>query len=106
MYKIKYKIKNKDKYVIIATIRPETLFGDTAVEINPDVDEAKDLIGTRCIVPIVNRSFPIIVDEPRHKLDIIPILDHDNKLLPEFESYGFSEKYLKLDLISLRHLIN
>lgn len=61
-YHIKYFIEGTDKYLDVATTRPETLFGDTAVAVNPKDDRYKDLIGKNVIVPIVNRIVPIIGD--------------------------------------------
>ncbi len=61
-YHIKYFIEGTDKYLDVATTRPETLFGDTAVAVNPKDERYKDLIGKNVIVPIVNRIVPIIGD--------------------------------------------
>ena len=60
---IKYPIKDSDGYVTIATTRPETLFGDTAVAVNPDDERYKDLIGKKLILPLVGREIPVIADE-------------------------------------------
>ena len=62
-YHIKYFIEGTDKYLEVATTRPETLFGDTAVAVNPNDERYKDLIGKKCILPIVNKLIPIIGDE-------------------------------------------
>ncbi len=61
-YYIKYYIENSNDYLEIATTRPETLFGDTAVAVNPDDDRYKNLIGKNVILPIVNKPIPIIED--------------------------------------------
>ena len=64
LWYIRYKIVGeKDRYVIVATTRPETMLGDTAVAVNPDDDRYKDLIGKKCILPIMNKEIPIIADE-------------------------------------------
>ena len=60
---IKYPIKGEDGYVEIATTRPETMFGDTAVAVNPNDEEHRHLIGKTLILPIVNREIPVIADE-------------------------------------------
>ncbi|MBE6532798.1 MAG: valine--tRNA ligase [Ruminococcaceae bacterium] len=60
---IKYPIKNEDGYVEIATTRPETMFGDTAVAVNPEDEATKHLIGKTLILPIVNREIPVIADD-------------------------------------------
>ena len=61
-YHLKYQIVDSDKYLDVATTRPETLFGDTAVAVNPDDSRYKDLIGKNVILPIVNKEIPIIGD--------------------------------------------
>ncbi len=63
LWHFRYPIKNSDKYIIIATTRPETLLGDTAVAVNPNDERYKDLIGTTLILPLVNREIPLIADE-------------------------------------------
>jgi len=60
---IKYPIKGEDGYVEIATTRPETMFGDTAVAVNPDDENTKHLIGKTLILPLVNREIPVIADD-------------------------------------------
>lgn len=104
-YHIHYKVKDSDVLLEVATTRPETLFGDTAVAVNPDDDRFKHLIGKTAIVPICNREVPIVGDEhvdiekgtgclkvtpghdfndfeigQRHGLKIINILNHDGTL--------------------------
>ena len=60
---IKYPIKGSDKYVEIATTRPETMFGDTAVAVNPNDERYTDLVGKTLILPIVGREIPVIADD-------------------------------------------
>ena len=60
---IKYPIKGSDDYVIIATTRPETLFGDTAVAVNPNDERYKDLVGKTLLLPLTDREIPVIADE-------------------------------------------
>ena len=62
-YHLKYIIAGTDDYLDVATTRPETLFGDTAVAVNPEDERYKDLIGKMVILPIVNKLIPIIGDE-------------------------------------------
>lgn len=62
-YHLKYFIEDSDKYLEVATTRPETLFGDTAVAVNPNDERYKDLIGKNVILPILNKKIPIIGDE-------------------------------------------
>ena len=60
---IKYAVKGSDEFVVIATTRPETLFGDTAVAVNPDDARYRHLIGKTLILPLVGREIPVIADE-------------------------------------------
>ncbi len=60
---IKYPVKDSDKYVEIATTRPETLFGDTAVAVNPEDARYKELVGKTLILPLVGREIPVVADE-------------------------------------------
>ena len=62
-YHIKYFIEGTNDYLEVATTRPETLFGDTAVAVNPNDERYKDLIGKNVVLPIVNKLIPIIGDE-------------------------------------------
>lgn len=62
-YHLKYFIEGSDRYLDVATTRPETLFGDTAVAVNPEDERYNDLIGKNVILPIVNKLIPIIGDE-------------------------------------------
>lgn len=60
---IKYPIIGEDGYVEVATTRPETMFGDTAVAVNPEDENTKHLIGKKVLLPIVNREIPVIADD-------------------------------------------
>ncbi len=105
LYYIRYKIAGSDEQLIIATTRPETLLGDTAICVNPNDPRFQHLKGKKAIVPIVNREIPIIFDEyvdmefgtgclkvtpahdmndhelgKKHKLQVIDILDATGKL--------------------------
>ena len=63
IWEIKYRIKDTDDYVIIATTRPETMLGDTGVAVNPNDDRYKHLIGKKVILPLMNREIPVVADE-------------------------------------------
>ncbi len=105
LYYMQYKIEGEDNFVTIATTRPETILGDTAVCYNPNDERFTHLKGKRVIVPIANRSIPLIADEyvdmefgtgclkitpahdpndkeigERHKLDVIDIFNDDATL--------------------------
>ncbi len=60
---IKYPVKDSDEYVILATTRPETLLGDTAVAVNPNDERYKHLVGKTLILPLVGREIPLIADD-------------------------------------------
>ena len=60
---IKYMVKDSDEFVIIATTRPETLLGDTAVAVNPEDERYTHMVGKTLILPLVNREIPIIADD-------------------------------------------
>jgi len=60
---IKYPIVDSDEYIVVATTRPETYFGDTAVMVNPKDERYKHLIGKKVRLPLINREIPIIADE-------------------------------------------
>ena len=62
-YHIKYYIEDEDNYLEIATTRPETLFGDTAVAVNPKDERYKKYIGKNVILPIVNKKIPVVADQ-------------------------------------------
>jgi len=63
LWYIKYPIENEDEFVTVATTRPETMIGDTAVAVNPDDDRYKHLVGKNVILPLVNKKIPVIADE-------------------------------------------
>ena len=113
LWHIKYQIKGTDRYVIVATTRPETMLGDTAVAVHPDDERYKDIIGKTCILPIMNKEIPIIADEfvekefgtgcvkitpahdmndyqagLRHNLEIVEVFDDSSimgDLVPEYK---------------------
>ena len=62
LYYIKYPVVNSDEYIVIATTRPETMFGDTAVAVHPDDERYKHLHGKKVILPLVGRQLDIITD--------------------------------------------
>lgn len=135
-YHLKYKVKEDPTIeLIIATTRPETIFADTAVAVNPNDDRFKDLIGKTAIIPICNREVPIIGDEhvdiekgtgclkvtpghdfndfeigKRNGLPIINILNKDgsfNKNAPEIEGLKAKDARKKVEeiLIELGELV-
>ena len=63
LWHIRYQVKGQDKYVTVATTRPETVLGDTAVAVNPKDSRYEGMEGATLILPIVNREIPIVFDE-------------------------------------------
>jgi valyl-tRNA synthetase len=63
LYSVRYKIKESDDYVIIATQRPETIMGDVAIAVNPSDERYKKLIGKKVLVPFIHREIPVIADD-------------------------------------------
>lgn len=63
LYYVRYQIAESDEYITIATVRPETILGDTAICVNPDDERYKHLHGKYAIVPLIGRCIPIIADE-------------------------------------------
>ena len=125
LWHIRYEITGeKGKYIEVATTRPETMLGDTAVAVNPKDKRYKDIVGKTCILPIMDREIPIIEDEfvdmefgtgcvkitpahdpndyesgLRHNLEIIEVFDENFKmgdLVPEYKG---------MDLLEARKLI-
>ncbi|PKP28977.1 MAG: valine--tRNA ligase [Bacteroidetes bacterium HGW-Bacteroidetes-18] len=89
LYYLKYKIEGGDEFLTIATTRPETIFGDTAICINPNDPRFSHLKGKKAIVPIANRVIPIIEDEyvdiefGTGCLKVTPAHDPNDKILGE-----------------------
>ncbi|TAF65974.1 MAG: valine--tRNA ligase [Cytophagales bacterium] len=63
LYFVKYKLVGSEEFIPVATVRPETILGDTAVCVNPKDERYKHLVGKKVIVPIINREVPIIADD-------------------------------------------
>lgn len=133
LWHIKYKIVGEDRYIEVATTRPETMLGDTAVAVHPDDERYKDLVGKKCILPIMNKEIPIIADEfvekefgtgcvkitpahdmndygagLRHNLEFIEVFDENFKmgdLVPEYKGMELKEAR-KLIVEKLKELGN
>ena len=64
LWTIRYPVEDEpDRFLAVATTRPETMLGDTAVAVHPNDQRYADLVGKRCLLPIVDRPIPIIADE-------------------------------------------
>ena len=89
LYYVKYKVENSDEFVTIATTRPETILGDTAICINPNDDRFSHLKGRKVVVPISGRVIPVIEDDyvdiefGTGCLKITPAHDQNDKVIGE-----------------------
>ncbi|PDO11012.1 MAG: valine--tRNA ligase [Candidatus Reconcilbacillus cellulovorans] len=63
LYHLKYPLKDGDGFIVVATTRPETMLGDTAVAVHPDDERYRHLVGKTVVLPVVGREIPIIADE-------------------------------------------
>ncbi len=115
---LRYKLSDGSGYINLATTRPETLLGDTAVAVNPADERYKDLVGKTCILPIVHREIPIIADEYveqdfgtgvvkitpahdpndfevglRHNLPVINVMTDDAKIVDDYAAYAGMDRY-------------
>ena len=61
MWHIKYPIEGTDDFITVATTRPETMFGDMAIAVNPNDERYKELIGKNIVLPFVGRKIPILL---------------------------------------------
>ncbi|MDF2438911.1 MAG: valyl-tRNA synthetase [Bacteroidota bacterium] len=118
LYYVKYKVEGSEDWITIATTRPETILGDTAVCVHPDDERYKHLHGKRCIVPMANRSIPIITDEyitmefgtgalkvtpahdindynlgVKHKLEVIDTIAADGKMSEAAKFYVGEDRF-------------
>ena len=62
LFSIDYPVEGSDRVLTVATVRPETMLGDTAVAVHPDDERYKDIVGRHCVLPLVGRRLPIIAD--------------------------------------------
>ncbi|KAF1857207.1 hypothetical protein Lal_00015397 [Lupinus albus] len=118
LYFLKYKIEGSEDFITVATTRPETIFGDVAICVNPNDEKYAHLKGKKVIVPIVNRVIPIIEDEyvdiefgtgalkitpahdindyeigQKHNLPMIDALDDDGKLNEHGLHYNGKDRF-------------
>ena len=115
---LRYKTTDGTGYIDLATTRPETLLGDTAVAVNPNDERYKDMVGKTLDLPLVHRQIPIIADDYvdmefgtgvvkitpahdpndfevglRHNLEIINVLTEDAKVVDDYEKYAGMDRY-------------
>jgi len=127
LYTVRYRVKDtEDEWVTIATVRPETILGDTAIAVNPKDKRYKNLIGKKVLVPFINREIPVIADDYvdiefgtgclkitpahdpndydiglRHNLEVIDTLNDDGTLNEKCEV----DAYVGKDRFDVRKLI-
>ena len=119
LYFVKYKLDGIDGYITIATTRPETIFGDTAVCVHPEDIRYTNLIGKYAIIPLVNRKVPIIADDYidrefgtgalkvtpahdandyalgiKHKLDIVDVLNDDGTMSKAAQFFVGEDRFI------------
>ena len=120
LYHLQYKIDtDKEEFIIIATVRPETIMGDTAICVHPDDERYKHLHGKFAFVPLINRRIPIIQDEyvtmdfgtgalkvtpahdsndyqlgEKHNLDVVDIFDEEGKLNEAAQIYIGEDRFV------------
>jgi valyl-tRNA synthetase len=125
LWYIKYPLKDSSHYLVVATTRPETMLGDTAVMVNPNDERYKDFVGKKVILPLQEREIPVIADEmvdinfgtgvvkvtPAHdpndfiigkkyNLEFVKVIDEDGKIISPAK-----EKYVGLDRFIARKKI-
>lgn len=119
LWHIRYPIQGEtDRWVIVATTRPETMLGDTGVAVNPADERYKDIVGKTCVLPLVGREMPIVADEyvdmsfgtgcvkmtPAHDpndfevglrqhLETIRVLDDNGKVVEGYGRYSGMDRY-------------
>lgn len=115
---LRYKLSDGSGYVNLATTRPETLLGDTAIAVNPKDERYKDIVGKTVILPIVHREIPVVADDyvemdfgtgvvkitpahdpndfevgARHNLPIINVMTEDAKITEDYPKYAGMDRY-------------
>ena len=115
---LRYPLKDGSGYLELATTRPETLLGDTAVAVNPNDERYKDLVGKTLILPLVHREIPIVADDYvemdfgtgvvkitpahdpndfevglRHNLEVINVMTDDAKIVDAYPKYAGMDRY-------------
>ena len=125
LWHIRYKVKGEEnRYVVVATTRPETMLGDTGVAVHPADERYKDLVGKKVILPIMNKEIPVVADEfvekefgtgavkltpahdpndyesgERHGLEVVEVFDENGKmndLVPEYAGMDIYEAREKI----------
>ena len=115
---LRYPLKDGTGFVELATTRPETLLGDTAVAVNPNDERYKDIVGKTLILPLVGREIPVVADDyvemdfgtgvvkitpahdpndfevgKRHNLEVINVMTDDAKITDDYPDYAGLDRY-------------
>ncbi len=115
---LRYQLSDGSGHIDLATTRPETLLGDTAVAVNPNDERYKDMVGKTLILPIVHREIPVVADDYvemdfgtgvvkitpahdpndfevglRHNLPVINVLTEDAKIVADYPKYAGMDRY-------------
>ena len=115
---LRYPFKDGSGYIELATTRPETILGDTAVAVNPNDERYRDMVGKTLVLPLVGREIPIVADDyvemdfgtgvvkitpahdpndfevgRRHNLPVINVLTDDAKIVDDYEKYAGMDRF-------------
>jgi valyl-tRNA synthetase len=124
LWHLRYPVKDSEEFVIVATTRPETMLGDTAVAVHPEDERYKDMVGKTLILPLVNKEIPLIADEyvelgfgtgavkitpahdpndfeigRRHNLEQVAVLDKEAKMNENAGKYKGMDRYAAREAI-------
>ena len=122
LYRLRYPLRDGEGTVIVATTRPETMLGDTAVAVHPDDDRYRELVGRRVVLPVIGRELPVIADafvdpafgtgavkvtpahDPndfeigqRHELPQVSVIDEDGRMTGEAGPYAGRDRFAARD---------
>src|SRR5512135_1471936 len=118
LYYIKYPVTGSSDYMVVATTRPETMLGDTAVAVHPEDERYKRFVGQTCLLPVMNRLIPIIADDfvdrefgtgavkvtpahdahdyeagLRHNLEKVTVIDAHGRMTPQAGAYAGMDRF-------------
>ncbi len=125
LWHIEYKTEDGSRSIIVATTRPETMLGDTAIAVNPEDERYKDIVGTCVVLPLVGRRIPIIADEyvekefgtgavkitpahdpndyevgARHNLEVISVIDEKGIIVDGYGKYsGLTREEARAEIV-------
>ena len=126
LWHIRYKIEDSDDYITVATTRPETMLGDTAVAVHPDDERYKEIVGKNVILPILNKKIPIVKDDYvekefgtgcvkitpssdpndyelglRHNLEVVKTINEDGTIAEGFGRFsGLTREQARIEIVN------